>query len=199
MSDPTMKAGPHQTIARVEHPKRGPGDAVHRNGPSFFQPDGGAPIPMPIDLGGAAVGRGSWLVLQDPEHGRIEAKVTESGTDHWRMWHPAHGAAWLVWGKSIPSGTGGSYFQITVEPDEGRSFPMVVGSLTAGTPTLAARRLKSRGKFPEGTDEENLWTTFGLRGGEVIAFRKDGPPPETEGAPAPARALQSDLFATGAV
>lgn len=175
--------GPRQTVVRVRHPQRGDGLAVYRNGPSFFLPDGGDPIAMPIGGGGAGGGR-SWLRLADPVHGRVEADRCPREGDppeehHNRAWSPLFGPGWFVWGKGM---------QCRFEADAGGTTALDVRSVATGTPDYA-RRSERTSKIVPMTNEEAQWTTYGLRDGSTLAFRAAPPGefPRVNHSPAPVK------------
>lgn len=184
-----LAIGPRQTVDRVRHPKRGEGLAVHRNGPSFFVPDGGEPVAMGVREGGASAGppARSWMVLADPEHGRAESdKVPARASDppserHDRAWSPLLGAGWLVWGKG---------WMFRFEPDAGTVVTFEVRGLACGTPDYAARSEKSRSsKVIPMTDEEAQWTTYRTRDAGTLGFRcaPPGEFPRKNDCPAPTK------------
>lgn len=146
---------------------------MHRNGESFFLPDGGEPIPMRIGWGGASAGppARSWMVLHDPVRGRVEADEVKEprlgdppNEDHARAWSPLFGAGWMV----------NRGFAHRFEADNGAVIQMDVRSLAVGTPDYAARSNRSRKVIPT-TDEECQWTTYGTRDGSTLAFRSAPP------------------------
>lgn len=168
-----MKPAPRQTVDRVRHPQRGEGIAVHDNGPSFFQPDGGEPMPMRVGFGGASsVPRRSWLVLHDPEHGRVEADILSRGESHQRYWSPLLGLGWLVWPTDV--------FQAPWrwEGDDGRSAPLDVTSMSVGTQAYQKILSGPKKKYREPTEEESQWRTYVTRGSGTLELRKGGPPPD---------------------
>lgn len=180
-----LTAGPRQTVDRVRHPQRGEGIAVYDNGPSFFQPDDGEPVPMGIGFGGASSKpKRAWLVLQDPQHGRVEADhCGPRGETHMRRWHAIHGPGWLV----MEPGEGWWH---RYEPDEGKPLRFRVGSMCVGTPEYK-RLVEKSGRHRDATPEENLWVTLETHEGEILAFRRE-PPPETAAPPPDPR--QQSLF-----
>ena len=158
-----------QTHTRVLHPQRGPGVATFRNGPSRFTPESGPSVDMPIDLGGvSSQPRRSWVVARDPEHGRVELDIVEPG-EHWtREWSPFFGLGWL----------GGPPGHDRFEADDGRVIALPWVTMAVGTPAYAEKVRRARSRMPaEGPDDRN-WRTLTLATGEVMAFRRDGPPPE---------------------
>lgn len=178
MSAPIV-IGPRQHVTRVRHPQRGEGLAVRENGPSFFLPDGGEPVAMRVDFGGASSARKapdgtitaparSWMGLVDPQHGRVEADhVDRRESDppvesHDRVWSPLLGAGWLVRGAGWAS---------RFEPDDGKVVTFQVNRMAIGTPDYAARCDRSRSsKAIPMTDEEVQWTTYHTSAG-TLGFR----------------------------
>jgi hypothetical protein len=169
----SVHAGPRQTVSRVRHPNRGEGFAVRDNGPSFFEAIDGCKIEMPVRCGGCSLGHPSrsWVVLHDPDHGRVEAdQIGASSATHSRKTFPLLGSGWLVWEMD----------DIRFEPDDGREFRFTWSRVVVGTPDYVQRhdkadRSRARKKeYPEPTEEENKWITFFARTGEVYAFREVG-------------------------
>jgi hypothetical protein len=181
MNRPTT-AGERQTVNRVVHPQRGEGWAVYSNGPSFFQPLDGEPIPMKVSVGGGNKD-GSWTYIVDPEHGTVQAKDLSRGELHQPKWHSLLGPGWLVY-----EGGGKERF----EADSGQVIRFELQELCVGTPDYARRMKRSRTKSPPMTVEEEHWMTITTSTGEVLAFR-DGPPPEPE-PPVPPPPAQGSLF-----
>jgi hypothetical protein len=171
-------AGPHQYVCRVRHPQRGDGVAVYRHGPSFFQPDGASPIAMRVRAGGYRAGLGPFVVLDDPDHGRVEAKELERGERHDRMWSPLLGLGWLVNERT-------DAWSFRFEGDDGRVTRFNVNHLAVGTTDYNLRQNRTRSRVIEMTPEEERWLTYGLTDGTSLALRKDGAPPPAD-APAPA-------------
>lgn len=165
-------AGERQTVRRVMHPQRGECWAVYDNGPSFVQPIGGEPLPMPVGLGGCSAGPPSrtWTVAYDPEHGRVEMDHLDREDrepTHQRVWHSRFGAGWLV-ARSHKEPT-------RFEPDEGTPFEFLWVVLAAGRPEYAAKSARTSRVVPH-SPEEMQWFTYTTEGGEVFAFRRNGPP-----------------------
>ncbi len=126
---------------------------------------------MPVRGGGCSIGppARTWVVLEDPEHGRCEAdKLGKGGATHHRKMFPLLGVGWLVWEAD----------GIRFEPDEGKAFCFKWGRVVVGTPDYvqrhdkADRSRKAKKEYPRATDEENKWITFFARTGEVYAFRE---------------------------
>lgn len=178
--------GPRQCICRVVHPQRGEGDAVYQHGPSFFRPLDGAPIAMPVRSGGCSTTRGEWMVLDDPDHGRVEATLVTQGERHERMWSPLLGAGWLV-SEIVPEA-----WRFRFEADDGRVVRFSVNQLAVGTPDYVQRSARKRSRWIEPTPEEASWRTYGLVDGSTMALRKEGPPPADAAAPE-ASAKQASL------
>lgn len=170
MSGENTEPGPRQTVDRVRHPNRGEGVVAHRNGPTFFKPDGGVAIPMRITSRGADM-KGSFITLADPDHGGVEVRTLARGDMHHRVWSPLLGAGWLVAVGGAPAG------EERFEGDDGRVMLLSVATYSAGTPEYAAKTPWGATKIPELTEEENHWHTLILRDGTVMGFRRDGPPP----------------------
>lgn len=96
-----MTPGPRQTIDRARHPVLGEGIAVYRNGPAYFQPDGGEPVPMKsIDVGGVSTRpvKRTWLVAYTEAGERIELDTTDRqrGDRHFYCARTPHGPGWMV-------------------------------------------------------------------------------------------------------
>ncbi len=185
-----LSIGPRQSVRRVRHPQRGEGLAVYRNGPSFFVPDGGAPVAMAsIALGGWQAGPPprTWMAVVDPEHGRVEADLLpRQDTDppdenHARMWSPLFGAGWLV-------GEVKGFYRF--EPDAGTVVRFEMRGMHVGTPDYAERSSRSRSsKVIPMTDEEVQWTTYRTREAGTLGFRHAPPGefPRKNDCPAPAK------------
>lgn len=93
-----MTPGPRQTVDRACHPTLGEGRLVYDNGPVFFLPDVGDPLPLSrAGMGGTGGGR-SFSVGFDTAGARIEFDTTgrQGGERHVRMWSPVFGPGWLV-------------------------------------------------------------------------------------------------------
>ncbi len=169
-----LSAGPRQTITRVRHPQRGDGIAVHRNGASFFQPDGGEPIAMPVHSGGGSSRpERSWMVLADPDHGRVEADKIKPAhprdEHHERKWNNILGLGWLVSGPE---------FAMRFDADTGVVTDLGSWRMVAcGTPEYVRRSDKAKSKHVEPTDEEKLWRTYVFADGTILGFRSDAAPP----------------------
>lgn len=179
--------GPRQSACRVRHPQRGEGLAVHRNGASFFLPDGGEPIPMRVGWVGASAGppARSWMTLHDPVHGHVQADEVKEPREgdppneaHARAWSPLFGAGWLV----------SRGFAYRFEADAGTVVALDVRQWALGTPDYAERSRRSRKSIPT-TDEEAQWTTLGTRDGSTLAFRAAPPGefPQPNHNPAPVK------------
>jgi hypothetical protein len=193
MSDYTI--GPRQNVSRAKHPTLGEGIAVRENGPAFFKADSGEVVPMKrIRMGGAGSRDGgpfrSYDIATALDGSEIELDTThrESGDSHSRRWHSTHGAGWLVFlGKKCEQA-----MPMRFDPDEGRSFEMMVGSMQVGRPGALDAANKKRGKKRlELSDEDEQWITYKMINGEVLAFRRAPPPVEA----APPADRQTSLIA----
>lgn len=163
-----IQAGPRQTVARVNHPTHGPGIAVYRNGPSFFQPDGGEPMLAHVTEGGYRQGLGSFLRIDG-----VDVAQSDSGLHHCRRWSPMLGDVWLVWGGHKQ----GAGFGLRIEPDAGRAFDVSIAKMWAGDPALARAIEKNLKSAMKPTPEQQMWCTYETSAGEILSFRKG--PPET--------------------
>ncbi len=170
--DRPSSAGPRQTVHLVDHPEHGQCWAVYSNGDPFLQPIDGEPIPMKIGLGGWAKGRGCWVNC-----GGVEADIVKAGERHARMFHQVHGVGWLV---DLKKEDLVRCAAIRFEPDDGKPFTFIWYAIAVGRPAFVKKMERSKTKFPKHESEEMMWHTYTTSVGEVLTFRKGGPPLEPE-------------------
>lgn len=185
-----LTPGTRQTVMRVRHPHRGEGIAVRSNGPSFFQPDGGAAIPMRVSFGGwSSTGHPddpkrswSWVRLDDPQFAETKALVLKHGDVHQRAWHRFLGAGWLV-----GLDTGADKAEMRFDPDDASRPPVHFSWSVArvGHPKaihaqdIAGKDYEKREKRgnlrhgekrPRMSEDDAKWLTYTSRDGETWVF-----------------------------
>ena len=161
-----FQPGPRQTVDFVIFEPYGPGRLVWENGPAMFLPAVGAPVPL---LGVGILGyernvAGDMGCLRPvhTEQGTFIVKVLTRGEQHYREFSPDLGIGWMVTLHD---------WNYRFEADSGITVEFWAADLSLGRPN----RLLS-----DDPDEVN-WTTYTLRDGSKVPFRRGGPPPE--GAP----------------
>jgi hypothetical protein len=171
-----MTPGERQTVEVIEHPKHGLCKLVYRHGPAFLLQDGNTePIPLVGGaFGGCKAGEGSYVIVTHPGGEMVKCKVITHGDKHDRFWSPMLGEGWLVF---LSKDTAASIACMRFDADDGRSMEFEWTKLSVGTPEYAAKMERARTRCPEMTPEESKWETFTTPRGEVLAFRRDGPPP----------------------
>jgi len=168
-----MTPGERQTVDIIDHPWHGECRAVYRNGNTFLLVGKNVVEVGKIGFHSASA-KGSFIKVThlDGEH-RI-CRVITHGDRHDRYWSPWMGEGWLIFLSKDTTGKVGS---MRFEADNGQHLDFTFSKLSVGTPAYAAKLERARTKMPEITVEEQQWETFTTQRGEVLAFRRDGPPP----------------------
>lgn len=154
------------TADRVEHPQQGKCWAVHNNGTSHLLLDDGSKIACAIKWSRSGVG-GTWLRCADPDHGTIEMKLIQRGTQHQRVFHREWGYGWIVVKPSDEFG------ESCFECDNGTTRPFVFRSMEAGTAAAVMRERRRKDSGYTLSEEEAKWITYTLRDGSVHEIRRE--------------------------
>jgi len=166
-------AGERQSVERVTHPRRGDCWLVFDNGPTMLGAIDGETLPVRICCSGASK-EGRWTEVDDPEHGRMRCVVTAHGPTHRKYWSEMLGDGWLVDERLLDR-----HMDSRFDMANGSTFRFGWTQIAVGTPDYAAKMRRST-RCAEPSPEEGQWITLTTTRGEVLAFRRGGPPPKSD-------------------